>query len=128
VIKSGPTELASPSARPASNALAATLGVESIITGGAWRCSVPRSAPALGLTGDEKIGLEIGCAALEDRRARSRSTPARRAVVQKIRAGQGAFGFDARRARSDLEETRIVDPTKVTAAPSSTRAASAPWS
>jgi chaperonin GroEL len=66
--------------------------------------------------GDEATGLRILRTALE--------TPARQialnsgadpgVVVERLRAGQGAFGFDARRGEYvDLVEAGIIDPTKV---------------
>jgi chaperonin GroEL len=66
--------------------------------------------------GDEATGLRILRSALE--------TPARQialnsgadpgVVVERMRSGSGAYGFDARRGEYvDLVEAGIIDPTKV---------------
>jgi chaperonin GroEL len=76
----------------------------------------PVEREAAGCEGDERTGLRILARALE--------TPARQiaansdvdggVVVDKMRAGQGAYGFDASTGRYvDLFEAGIIDPTKV---------------
>jgi chaperonin GroEL len=66
--------------------------------------------------GDERTGLLILRRALEApaRQIAANSGWDPGVVVEKMRAGQGSFGFDAARgAFVDLVEAGIIDPTKV---------------
>jgi chaperonin GroEL len=66
--------------------------------------------------GDERTGLRILAHALEApaRQIAENSDADPGVVVDKMRAGQGAFGFDAAVGRYvDLFEAGIIDPTKV---------------
>jgi chaperonin GroEL len=66
--------------------------------------------------GDEATGLRILRHALEAplRQIAANSGVDPGVVVERLRAGKGAFGFDARRgAYVDLVEAGIIDPTKV---------------
>jgi chaperonin GroEL len=66
--------------------------------------------------GDERTGLQILARALEApaRQIASNSGVDAGVVIEKMRAGTGAFGFDAARGvYVDLLEAGIIDPTKV---------------
>jgi chaperonin GroEL len=66
--------------------------------------------------GDERTGLRVLKRALEapSRQIAANSGRDPGVVVEKMRGGQGAFGYDAARDRYvDLLETGIIDPTKV---------------
>ena len=67
-------------------------------------------------TGDEQTGLKILRRALEEpaRQIARNSGADEGVVVERLRAGSGAFGFDAARSQfCDLTEAGIIDPTKV---------------
>jgi chaperonin GroEL len=67
-------------------------------------------------TGDEKIGLEIVRRALEEpiRQIAENAGVEGSIVVQKVKDGPGAFGFNAETEEyEDLLEAGIIDPTKV---------------
>jgi chaperonin GroEL len=123
VIRVGaPSESEMKSRREAlEDAIAATKAAvaEGIVPGGGL--ALLRAIPAvekaeMAAEGDERTGLAILRRALE--------TPARQiaensgvdggVVVERMRAGTGAYGFDAARKQYlDLVEAGIVDPTKV---------------
>jgi chaperonin GroEL len=66
--------------------------------------------------GDEATGMRILRHALEApaRQIATNSGADPGVVVDRMRAGSGSFGFDARRSEYvDLVESGIVDPTKV---------------
>jgi chaperonin GroEL len=68
------------------------------------------------LDGDERTGVRILKHALEapTRQVAENSGADGVVVVERMRAGAGAFGFDAARGvYGDLVESGIVDPTKV---------------
>jgi chaperonin GroEL len=68
-------------------------------------------------TTDEKIGMEIVRRALEEpiRQIAENAGVEGSIVVQKVREGSGAFGFNAETEEyEDLMSTGIIDPTKVT--------------
>ncbi|HSB70580.1 MAG TPA: TCP-1/cpn60 chaperonin family protein, partial [Candidatus Methylomirabilis sp.] len=68
-------------------------------------------------TTDEKIGMEIVRRALEEpiRQISENAGVEGSIVVQKVREGSGAFGFNAETEEyEDLMSTGIIDPTKVT--------------
>jgi len=102
------------------DALAATRAAveEGMVTGGG--VALLRAQPALkslALSGDEAAGARIVLEALEGpaRQIADNAGEEGRVVVERIRAGKGAFGFDAvRRKFCDLDAAGIVDPTKVT--------------
>jgi chaperonin GroEL len=76
--------------------------------------AVEREAAAC--EGDERTGLRILARALEApaRQIAANSDVDGGVVVEKMRAGQGAYGFDASTGRYvDLLEVGIIDPTKV---------------
>jgi chaperonin GroEL len=71
----------------------------------------------LGLEGDEKVGANIIKRALEEpiRKITENAGVEGSIVVQKVKEGKGAFGFDAEsETYADLMEAGIIDPTKVT--------------
>jgi chaperonin GroEL len=71
----------------------------------------------LGLEGDEKVGANIIKRALEEpiRKITENAGVEGSIVVQKVKEGKGAFGFDAEsETYADLMEVGIIDPTKVT--------------
>ena len=90
---------------------------EGIIPGGG--VAYLRCLPALeklSLEGDEKLGLNIVKRALEEpaRQIAFNSGEEGSVVVQKLKAGEGAYGFDAETgAFIDLYEVGVIDPTKV---------------
>src|SRR5574342_642976 len=68
-------------------------------------------------TGDEKIGVDIVRRALEEpiRQIAENAGAEGAIVVQKVREGSGAFGFNAEtETYEDLMAAGILDPTKVT--------------
>jgi chaperonin GroEL len=85
--------------------------------GGAALLRAEKALDGISAEGDEKIGVEILRRALE---APLRVIAANAGVdpstaVRKVRAGSGAFGFDAERLEfRDLKEAGIMDPVKVT--------------
>jgi chaperonin GroEL len=67
--------------------------------------------------GDEKIGVDIVRRALEEpiRQIAENAGAEGSIVVQKVRDGSGAFGFNAETEEyEDLMGSGIIDPTKVT--------------
>jgi len=90
---------------------------EGIIPGGGVayvRCQPVVEALKLG--GDEQLGVNIIRRALEEpaRQIANNSGEEGSIVVQKIRSGQGAFGFNAELGEyGDLIEAGVIDPTKV---------------
>ena len=71
----------------------------------------------LKVSGDEKIGIEIVRHALEEpiRQIAENAGAEGSIVVQKVRDGNGAFGFNAETEDyEDLMSAGIIDPTKVT--------------
>jgi len=91
---------------------------EGIVPGGG--VAYLRCLPAidkLGLEGDEKVGANIVKRALEEpiRKITENAGAEGSIVVQKVKEGKGAFGFDAEsETYGDLMEAGIIDPTKVT--------------
>ena len=115
-----PTELAMAERKArVEDALAATRAAveEGVVPGGG--VALLRAQPALetlGLSGAEQVGLEIIRAALEEpaRQIAVNAGEEGRLVVERIRSGSGAFGFNAlTREFGDLEAFGIVDPAKV---------------
>jgi chaperonin GroEL len=90
---------------------------EGIIPGGGVayvRCQPVVEALKLG--GDEQLGVNIIRRALEEpaRQIANNSGEEGSIVVQKIKSGQGAFGFNAELGEyGDLIEAGVIDPTKV---------------
>jgi chaperonin GroEL len=73
-------------------------------------------AEAANCEGDEATGVRILRQALEAplRQIAANSGADPGVVADRVRQGQGAFGFDARRSQYvDLIEAGIIDPTKV---------------
>jgi chaperonin GroEL len=101
------------------DALSATRSAveEGIVPGGG--VALLRAQPAvraLDLSGDESVGRDIVARALEEPAFQIAANAGEegRVVVERIRALEGAFGFDAVSGRFvDLEEAGIVDPTRV---------------
>jgi chaperonin GroEL len=90
---------------------------EGIIPGGgvAYLRCLP-GLEKLNLEGDEKLGLNIVKRALEEpaRQIAFNSGEEGSVIVQKLKGGEGAFGFDAETgAFLDLYEAGVIDPTKV---------------
>jgi chaperonin GroEL len=91
---------------------------EGIVPGGGvayLRCL--SALDALKLEGDEKVGANIVKRALEEpiRKIAENAGVEGSIVVQRVKEGKGAFGFDAENETYvDLMETGIIDPTKVT--------------
>ncbi len=70
----------------------------------------------LDLPGDQKIGLNIVKRALEEplREIAQNAGEEGSIVVEKVKEGKGAFGFDAQKEEyTDMIKAGIVDPTKV---------------
>lgn len=92
---------------------------EGIVPGGGL--ALLRAIPAIekeaeSVSGDEKTGVLILRRALEapTRQIADNSAVDAGVVVEKMRAGSGAFGFDAAKSEYvDLVEAGIIDPTKV---------------
>jgi chaperonin GroEL len=122
VIKVGaPTEIAMKEKKArVEDALNATRAAveEGIVPGGG--VVLIRALPALDkvrASGDDKIGLEIVRRALEEpiRQIVENAGVEGSIVVQKVKEGTGAFGFNAETEEyEDLLATGIIDPTKVT--------------
>jgi chaperonin GroEL len=122
VIKVGaPTEIAMKEKKArVEDALNATRAAveEGIVPGGG--VVLLRSMAALDklkVSGDEKIGVEIVRRALEEpiRQIAENAGVDGPIVVQKVREGNGAFGFNAETEEyEDLMSAGIIDPTKVT--------------
>jgi chaperonin GroEL len=92
---------------------------EGIVPGGGLallRCIDAVEREEAGCTGDERTGLQILRRALEApaRQIAENSSVDGGVVVDRMRNGQGAYGFDAaRKTYVDLLDAGIVDPTKV---------------
>ncbi len=90
---------------------------EGIIPGGGVayvRCQP--TVEALKLSGDEQLGVNIIKRALEEpaRQIANNAGEEGSIVVQKIKSGQGAFGYNADLGEyGDLIEAGVIDPTKV---------------
>jgi chaperonin GroEL len=122
VIKVGaPTEIAMKEKKArVEDALNATRAAveEGIVPGGG--VVLIRALPGLDkvrVSGDDKIGLEIVRRALEEpiRQIAENAGVEGSIVVQKVKDGTGAFGFNAETEEyEDLMSTGIIDPTKVT--------------
>jgi len=85
--------------------------------GGVVLLRAAKALEALKLEGDEKTGAEIVRRALEEpiRQIAENAGTEGAIVVQKVRDGKGAYGFNAEtNAFEDLMEAGIIDPTKVT--------------
>jgi chaperonin GroEL len=112
------TELKEKKAR-VEDALHATRAAaeEGIVPGGG--VAYLRSLPALEklkLGGEQDFGVEIVKRALLDplRRISSNAGVEGAVVIEKVRSGQGAFGFNARtEVFEDLEKAGVIDATKV---------------
>jgi chaperonin GroEL len=66
--------------------------------------------------GDERVGVEMVIRALETPLGQIADNAGMRGVivVQKVKEGEGAFGYDAAKAEyTDLVEAGVIDPTKV---------------
>jgi chaperonin GroEL len=90
---------------------------EGIIPGGgvAYVRCVP-AVEALKLGGDEQLGVNIVRRALEEpaRQIANNSGEEGSIVVQRIKTGEGSFGFNAELSEyGDLIEAGVIDPTKV---------------
>jgi chaperonin GroEL len=90
---------------------------EGIIPGGgvAYLRCLP-GLEKLSLEGDEKLGLNIVKRALEEpaRQIAFNSGEEGSVIVQRLKAGEGAFGFDAETGDFlDLYDAGVIDPTKV---------------
>jgi chaperonin GroEL len=122
VIKVGaPTEIAMKEKKArVEDALNATRAAveEGIVPGGG--VVLIRALPALEkvrASGDDKIGLDIVRRALEEpiRQIAENAGVEGSIVVQKVKDGSGAFGFNAETEEyEDLLAAGIIDPTKVT--------------
>jgi chaperonin GroEL len=122
VIKVGaPTEVAMKEKKArVEDALNATRAAveEGIVPGGG--VVLLRALPALDkvrATGDEKIGVDIVRRAMEEpiRQIVENAGVEGSIVVQKVREGSGAFGFNAETEQyEDMMAAGIIDPTKVT--------------
>jgi len=90
---------------------------EGIVPGGG--VAYLRCLPALEklkLDGDRKIGVDIVKRALEEplRQIAENAGKEGSIVVEKVKEGKGAFGFDAEKEEfTDMLEAGIIDPTKV---------------
>ncbi len=121
VIKVGaPTEIAMKEKKArVEDALNATRAAveEGIVPGGG--VALLRAETALDkvkASGDEKIGVDIVRRALEEpiRQLAENAGVEGSIVVQKVKEGKGAFGFNVEtETYEDLLETGIIDPTKV---------------
>ena len=70
----------------------------------------------LDLSGDQKIGVNVVKRALEEplREIAQNAGEEGSIIVEKVKEGKGAFGFDAQREEfTDMIKAGIVDPTKV---------------
>ena len=90
---------------------------EGILPGGGTaliKCA--RVLDKLTVVGDEKLGVDIVKRALTEplRKIAGNAGLEGAVVVDKVRAGQGAFGLNARtETYEDLEKAGVIDPTKV---------------
>jgi chaperonin GroEL len=90
---------------------------EGIVPGGGVVLVRAMAALSVKASGDEKIGVDIVRRALEEplRQIAENAGVEGAIVVNKVREGQGAFGFNAEtEAYEDLLQAGIIDPTKVT--------------
>ncbi len=105
---------------PVEDALHATRAAveEGIVPGGG--VALVRCLPALerlgNLPGEQNFGVQIVRRALEEplRKIATNAGWEGAVVIEKVRAGEGAFGFNAAtEAFEDLEKAGVIDPTKV---------------
>jgi chaperonin GroEL len=85
--------------------------------GGVALIRAEKALEKLRASGDEKIGVDIVRRALEEplRQIAENAGVEGSIVVNKVREGQGAFGFNAEtETYEDLLQAGIIDPTKVT--------------
>jgi len=85
--------------------------------GGVALLRAEKALEKLEAPGDEKIGVDILRRALEEplRQIAENAGVEGSIVVNKVREGQGAFGFNAEtETYEDLLQAGILDPTKVT--------------
>jgi chaperonin GroEL len=91
---------------------------EGIVPGGG--VALIRSLPALEkltLSGEQQFGVEIVKKAICEplRKIASNAGHEGAVIINKVREGQGGFGFNARTEKfEDLDKAGVVDPTKVT--------------
>ncbi|MBM4380134.1 MAG: chaperonin GroEL [Deltaproteobacteria bacterium] len=91
---------------------------EGIVPGGGvalLRCL--SAVEALKLGGEQDFGVAIIRRALEEpiRKISANAGAEGAVVIEKVRAGKGSFGFNARtETYEDLEKAGVIDPTKVT--------------
>jgi len=91
---------------------------EGIVPGGGvayLRCL--KALDSAGLEGDEKLGLNIVKRALEEpaRQIAINAGEEGSVIVQNVKTGEGAFGFNADSGEfCDLIDAGVIDPTKVT--------------
>jgi chaperonin GroEL len=121
VIKVGaPTEIAMKEKKArVEDALNATRAAveEGIVPGGGVVLVRAMAAMTVKASGDEKIGVDIVRRALEEplRQIAENAGVEGSIVVNKVREGQGAFGFNAEtETYEDMLQAGIIDPTKVT--------------
>ncbi len=122
VIKVGaPTEVAMKEKKArvedALNATRAAVEEGIVPGGGVVLLRAAAGLDKLKVSGDEKTGAEIVRRALEEpiRQIAGNSGVEGSIVVQKVRDGSGAFGFNAEtESYEDLVSAGIIDPTKVT--------------
>src|SRR5574341_2018449 len=122
VIKVGaPTEIAMKEKKArvedALNATRAAVEEGIVPGGGVVFLRAMAAVDTLRLSGDEKTGAEIIRRALEEpiRQIAENAGAEGSIVVQKVREGSGAFGFNAETETfEDLMGAGIIDPTKVT--------------
>jgi chaperonin GroEL len=122
VIRVGaPTELAMAERRSrVEDALAATRAAleEGMVTGGGVALlRGERVVGALDLQGDEAVGRDVVLAALAEpaRQIADNAGEDGWVAVERIRTGEGGFGYDAARDEfRDLDGAGIMDPAKVT--------------
>ncbi len=90
---------------------------EGVVPGGGVALVRAASAlDALELTGDQKIGADIVRRALDEplRWIALNAGQEGSIVVQKVKEGKGAFGFNAQtEVYEDLYKSGVIDPTKV---------------
>lgn len=90
---------------------------EGIVSGGGVALLRAKEAVAkMTLTGDEQLGVQIVLRALEEpmRIIASNAGFDASVIVNKVREGQGNFGFDAKENKYvDMLEAGIIDPAKV---------------
>jgi chaperonin GroEL len=122
VVRVGaPTEIAMTERRARlEDALSATRAAveEGVVTGGGVALLRAQAAVrALELKADEAVGRDIVASAMEEpaRQIAANAGEEGPVAVEKIRAGQGSFGYNALKgAYEDLEAAGVLDPVKVT--------------